>query len=166
MEHVKRFHLLARTHKLDGLRHHRADGEGCTATCVTIELGQNHAVNLQTLVEGLGGVDSILSGHSIDHKQGLVRIDSGLDLLNLLHQLLVNRLTASGIDNHHVVALGLGLLNGMLSHSNRVGCTFLQIARHTYLLGQHAQLLHSRRTEGVTGSEQGLLVVLGLQAQS
>src|SRR5574344_850686 len=86
MEHVKGLPLFACTHKLDGLVHNGADREGCTATGVSVKFGENHSINLQTLIESLSSIDCILSCHGIYNEQGLVGLDCFLDLCNLLYR--------------------------------------------------------------------------------
>ena len=52
--------------------------------------------------EGLRGVDRVLSGHGIDDHEDLVRLDSGLDRLGLVHHLLVDMQTSGRVDDHDV----------------------------------------------------------------
>ena len=63
MEYVDSFHLLACTYELDWLSDNSADRESCTAACVAVELGENHAVEVEAVVELLSCVDSVLTGH-------------------------------------------------------------------------------------------------------
>src|SRR5574344_242588 len=65
---VDSLRLFTRTNKLDGLVDHRPDRQGSTTTGITIEFGQHHAVEIEAVVEFLGGIDSILTGHGIDHE--------------------------------------------------------------------------------------------------
>ena len=127
MEDIECFHLLARTDELDRFVDHRADGERRTTTCITVEFGQYHAVKVQTVVELLGGVDGILTGHRIDYEEDLGRLDGLLDSSDLVHHLLVDRQTTGGIDDYDIVSeftcLGdciLGFLNGVLLLFGRI----------------------------------------------
>ena len=71
------------------------------AAGVAVELGQDHAVELQRLVEGLGAVDRVLAGHAVDDQVDLLRLDAAVDLLQLLHQLFVDVQPAGRVEHHH-----------------------------------------------------------------
>ena len=105
VEGVYGFHLFASTNKLDGLIDNGTNGECSTTTGVTIQLGENHTGVVQSVVEFLGSVNGILTGHGIHHEEDFVRIDGILDVRNLLHQLLIDSQTTSGIHDDYVVCL-------------------------------------------------------------
>ena len=104
MEHIKCLHLLARTDELNRLIDYRADRQRRTTAGIAVEFRQYHSVEIQTIVELLGGVHSVLTGHGIDHEQGLARRDSLLDSRYLLHHLLIHSQTTGRIDDHDVIA--------------------------------------------------------------
>ena len=116
IEHVECLHLLARTDELDWLLHHGADREGRTTTRITIELGKDYASEVETIVKFLGSVNSILTCHRIDDEEDLVWINGILDVLDLTHHLLINCQTTSGIDDDHIIAVVLGLCDGILGY--------------------------------------------------
>ena len=120
MEGIDGLHLLARTDKLDGLRHHRANRKGSTAAGITVELGQHHAVEVQAVVEFLGGVHGILTGHRVHHEERLVGIHGLLQRSDLVHHLLIHGQTTGGIDDDHVVILSLGFAESILRNGNHV----------------------------------------------
>jgi hypothetical protein len=49
------------------------------AAGVGVELGQDDAVDLEALVERLGGVDRVLPGHRVDDEEDLVRAGAAVD---------------------------------------------------------------------------------------
>ena len=51
------------------------DGEGRAAAGVAVELGEDHAVDAQLLIEGLGHVDRVLAGHGVHHQEDLLGLD-------------------------------------------------------------------------------------------
>ncbi len=163
MEHVDGLHLLARTHKLDGLGDHGADGEGGTATGVAVELGEHHAVEVEPVVELLGGVHGILTRHGVDHEQRLVGLDGLLQVGNLVHHLLIDGQTAGGIDDDHVIVFLLGLADGVLGNLHHVLVAVLGIDIDAHRLGHDLQLLNGGRTIDVAGHQQRLLVLTLLQ---
>ena len=60
--------LLGRR-ELDRLTGYSLDGEGGPAAGVAVELRQNHAVEVDTLLEGLGDSDGLLTGHRVEDEQ-------------------------------------------------------------------------------------------------
>ena len=73
------------------------------AAGVAVELGHDHAVELQRFVERLGAVDGVLAGHAVDDQVHLLRLDPAVDLLELLHQLVVDVQPAGRVENDHDV---------------------------------------------------------------
>ena len=163
MEHVDGLHLLARTHKLDGLGDDGTDGQGSTTAGVTVELGQHHAVEVQTVVELLGGVHGVLTGHRVDHEERLIGVDGLLQPTDLVHHLLVDGQTTGGIDDDHVVRLLLGLADSVLGNLHHVLVAFLDVDVAAYRLTNHLQLLDGSRTVDVAGHQQRILVLARLQ---
>ena len=163
MEHVDGLHLLASTDKLDRLGNHGADTEGSTTTSITIELGQYDTIEVEAVVELLRRVDGILTGHGIDHEESLVWTEVILEIADLVHHLLINGKTTGGIDDDHVVAIGLSLLDGMVGNHAHILVVWLAIYRNTHLLAYHLQLVDSGRTIHVTSHEQRFLTFLRLE---
>ena len=85
------------------------DRQRGTAAGVAVDLGQDDPVELQGLVEGLGGLDSVLAGHRVDDEERVVRSDGLGDPLDLVHQLAVDGETAGGVDDDDVSPEALGL---------------------------------------------------------
>ena len=86
----------------DRLAGDRLDRERRAAAGVAVELGQQHAVEVDPLGEGLGDVDGVLAGHRVEHSRmswGLVRLRIAGQLV---HQLLVDVQAAGGVDDQHV----------------------------------------------------------------
>ena len=149
-------HLLASTHELDGLVHNTAYGEGSTATCVTIQFCQDDTRVVESVVELLGCVHGILTRHCVHHEQDFVWVDCVADVLNLLHQFLVDGQSAGSIHDDDIIGMLTSLVDGVQSHLHGIGGPHLYVDRHIHLLAQYAQLLHSSGSEGVAGSQQGL----------
>ncbi len=101
--------LFADAQELDGLAGDVADGQRRAAAGIAVHLGQHHAGEGQLVVELLGGVDGVLSGHGVGHEQDLLRVQQALERLHLVHQLLVDVQAAGGIDDQHVAAAVDGL---------------------------------------------------------
>ena len=117
---VKRLHFLACSDELDRFIDYRTDRERRTTTCIAVEFGQYDAVKVNAVIELLGGVDCILTGHGIDHEEGLGGLNSLFDRCYLLHHLLIHGKTSGGIDDHHVVAELAGFGDGVLRFLHRV----------------------------------------------
>ena len=89
-------------------------------------------------------------------------MDGILDGLDLDHHRLVNGEAAGGIDNHQVVVVLLGMLDGMLCDSHRVLALGLAVDGHLDLLGDGLQLLDSGGTVNVTCDEQRIAFFLAV----
>ena len=163
MEHVNGVHLLAGTYKLDWLGYHGTDTEGSTTAGITIELGENNAVEVEAVVKFLGCVYGILTGHGVNHEEGFVWTEMILEIADLVHHLLINGETSGCIDDYHIVAVGLSLLDGMVGDTEHILVLWLAVYRNTHLLTHYMELLDSCRTVNVAGHEQWLLAFLGLE---
>ena len=163
MEHVNGLHLLAGTDKLDWLGYHGTDTEGCTTAGITVELGENYAVEVEAVVEFLGCVYGILTGHGVNHEEGFVWTEMILEIADLVHHLLINGETSGCIDDYHIVAVGLSLLDGVVSDAEHILVLWLAVYRNTYLLTHYMELLDSCRTVNVAGYEQWFLAALGFE---
>jgi hypothetical protein len=91
-----------RADELDRLAGDVAHRQRRAAAGVAVGLGQHDAGQRQRLAEGLGGDRGVLAGHRVDHEQGLDRVDSGVQGLDLGHHRLVDAEAAGGIDDEHV----------------------------------------------------------------
>src|SRR5665213_3381714 len=99
VELLERGDLLADADELDRSAGHAVDRERRTAARVAVHLGQDHARDPEPLVERLGDVDRLLSGHRVGDEQDLGRLDRRLDLLELRHQALVDLQPPRGVDD-------------------------------------------------------------------
>ena len=98
---------LAHTDELDGLAGDRLDRQRGAAAGVAVQLGEDHPVQVQAVVERLGGADRVLADHRVDDQQDVRRVDAPVDLGQLLHQRLVDRQPARGVEDDDVAsALG------------------------------------------------------------
>ena len=162
VEEIQRLHLLTGAHKLNRLVNHRLNRERSTAAGITIQLGKNNAVKIQPLIKGLGCLHSILTGHRVNNKESLRRLNGLLNGSNLLHHLLINRKTAGSIHNNKRIALSLSKRNSILSNLNRILITLLGIDSNTNLAAQHLQLVNSGRTINVARHKENLKTALAL----
>lgn len=130
---------------------------------VTVELGEHHTVEVKTVVELLGGVDGILTGHGVNHEQHLIGMDMLLETADFVHHLLVYGQSTSGIDDDYVVAFGFSFLHGMVG--NLIDVFVVGLAVHGYVdaLSYDFQLVDGGRAVDVAGHEQRMLVLLLLE---
>ena len=120
MEYVDSLHLFACTNKLDRLGNNGADTQRSTATGVAIELGEHNAIEIQTVVEFLCCVYSILTSHRVYYEQCFIRIESLLERRNLVHHFLVNSQSTGGIHDYYIVTLSLSLLDGIVGDGDNI----------------------------------------------
>ena len=152
MELLEGVELLADADELDRLAGDRLDAEGRAAARVAVELGEDHAVNVELGVELVGAVDGVLAGHRVADEEDLLRLRAGLDVEQLRHQLFVNVEAAGGVEDHDVaIRLARGVERAFADAGR--AAAVLGVDRHVELLAEHAQLLdgggalHVRRDE-------------------
>jgi hypothetical protein len=163
VEHVEGVHLLAGADELDGLVDDGTYGQGGTAAGVTVELCQHHAVEVETVVEFLGGVDGVLSRHGVDDEECLVGLCGLLDGGDFLHQRFVDGQSSGGVDDDGVVGLRLGFVYTLQGYLHGVLRLHVHIDGHLYLLGEDAQLLDGGGSVDVAGHQQGASVAFRLE---
>ena len=134
--------VLARADKLDRHAGDRLDRQRGAAPGVAVELGHDHAVKLQRLVERLGAVDGVLAGHRVDHQVHLVGADAAIDGRKLIHQFGVDVQPAGRVEDHHVGPGRLRLFHRGLTKGHRIGGTEVRVYRQAELLADHLQLLN------------------------
>ena len=120
MEDVEVLESLTGGGEHDRLADDPGDGQRRAAAGVTVEFGEDDPVEADSLLEGHGGVDGILSDHGVDDEERLVGVGHCLDVGSLGHEFLVNAQTTSGVDDDDVVELALCLGDGVLGHLDRV----------------------------------------------
>ena len=162
MEDIQRLEFLAGGDVLDRLSCHRLDGKGRTSPGVAVHLGQDHPVEIQPVVECLGSLDGVLSGHRIYYEEGLGRLDCGVHGRNLVHQFLVNRKTSRSVYDYNRDAFALCLGDGATGYPDVVCDTFFCVNRYPCLGAEDLQLLYCGRPEGVAGCQKHLHSPLAL----
>ena len=154
VERLELVELLAGTREEDRLADdllHRQ--RGATAR-VAVDLGEDHAVEADRLVERVGDVHRFLTGHRVDDEQRVVRLDRGVDRAQLVHQLGVDLETAGGVDDHDVATEPLRLRDRAARDVHRIGR--LGEERDLDAFREHAQLLDRGRALEVGADEQRL----------
>ena len=127
----------------------RLDAERRPAACVAVELGHDHAVELDGLREALGDVHGVLSGHRVDDEQHVVRFHRGADPNELGHQLLVDVQPPAGVDDQDVLALLTGALERPRGDLHGVALGALLIDGGSRLGADLHELLDGRRSVDV-----------------
>ena len=107
MERLKSVQLLSDTDKLDRDAGDRFDRERGSTSGVSVQLGQNHAVQLERLVERFGAVDRVLPRHRVADQQRLVRHQLVVDRDQLAHQVVINVQPACRIENQQIATLAV-----------------------------------------------------------
>ena len=156
LDHVK---LFAYADELDGLAGSSSDRQRCTASCVTIQLGEHNAGYAQCLVKGGGCVNSVLTGHGVDNQHNFSGVHLSLDGLQLVHKSFVNVETACGIQQDYVIAVRVGMLDGCLGNFNGIGLSHLENG-DAQLSTDGFQLRDCSGTVNVTSYQQRSLALL------
>ena len=163
MEHVDSLHFLACADKFYRLCHHRADAYRRSAPSVAVEFRKHNSVEIQTVVELLGRINCILTGHRVDDEQRLVGMNRVLKCFNLVHHLLVDGQTAGRIYDYDIITLCLGFLYRIAGNLDNVFIPVFRINRHAYLSCNDFELLDSRRAVNVACNKKRILMLLLLQ---
>ena len=159
MEGLDLVELLAGADELDRLAGDGLDRQGRAASGVAVELGEHHAVDVQPLVEGAGRVHRVLAGHGVHHQQDLVRLDLGLDGLQLVHEGLIHVQAAGCVEEDHVVAVLDGVLDALLGNLHGVDLAHLE-DRDVQLAAHDLELFDGSGPVDVAGHEQRPLALL------
>ena len=147
MEFLQPIQLFTDTNKLDRDASHSLNAECCSAASIAVQLGENHAIQFQSVIKRLGTVDRILTGHRIANQQSLVRSNAAVNLLQLFHQRRVDVQTTGGVENHDLRADSLCFLNPVFTDLNRITCLrIFGVNRTAHLAANHLQLLNRRRS--------------------
>ena len=137
-----------------------ADGEGGTATGVTVEFGEDYAVEVEPVVECFCGVDCVLAGHGVDNEEGFLWVEGGFKAGDFVHHLFVNSETTGGIDNDNVGAFEAGVLDGFGGDVDGVGVAFFGEDGNLDLLSQCLELADSGGAVDVAGDQHDAFVFL------
>ena len=165
VEDVQGLKLFSGRDKLDGLSYHGLDGKGCTASGVTVHLGEDHTVKVQAVVEHPCGFHGILTCHCIHHKEGFSRVQGLVEGRYLIHQLIIHGKAAGGIHNHYGEAFCLGFLHSLLGNPDGILLPFNCENGNLNAISQHFQLLDGGWTEGVAGCKKDFHSLLGLEVK-
>ena len=92
-------------------------------------------------------------------------INGILDILDLTHHLLIHSQTTSGIDDDHIIAVVLGLCDGILGYLDGILRVTIGIDGHTHLACHDFQLIDGSGTIDVASCKQRTLAFLRLQHQ-
>ena len=90
---------------------HAAHRQGGTASCVAVQLGQDHAGKSDAIAECHRRRHRVLTNHGVQDEHDLVRVDGIANRNRLVHHLLVDAEAAGGIDDNDVDAALAGELN-------------------------------------------------------
>ncbi len=159
IEGINSFHLFACTYKLNRFFYYGTNRERRPTARIAVQLGKHHARKVQAVVEGLGGIDGILSRHGIYYKEDFLRIKGFFYSRNLLHHFLIYSQASGSIHNHNLFVGSFGMLQCILGNLHRIFIVGFGIYFHADLLAQYFELLDGRRAIHVAGSEEYLAVL-------
>ena len=112
------------------------------------------------LVERGGAVDGVLSGHPVDHQIHLVGLHLLVDQTQLIHQLLIDRQAAGGIQNDDGDVFLASFGDGVAANLNRILGARLGVHGHIQLLADDVQLFDGGRSLQVGRDKHGLRLAL------
>ena len=159
MEEVEVVELLAGADELDRLAGDGAHAERGAAAGVAVELGEDDAVDVDALLELLGGVDRVLTGHGVDDEQDVVRLD-------LARMRTSSSMSSSSMCSRPAVSMiatsPFWRANSTPSRGDldRVDVGAGRVDGHVDALGQRDELVDGRRPVHVGGDQHRMLAVL------
>ena len=109
VERLEVLELLTGTGEEDRLADHFLHRQRGTTARVTVDLGEDDAVEADRVLERLRDVHGFLTGHRVDDEQRVVRLHRVTDAAQLVHQIGVDLQTTRGVDDHDVAAEARGL---------------------------------------------------------
>src|SRR4051794_1801341 len=167
VEALELVELLADRREEDRLAGDRLDRQRGAAAGVAVELGHHDAVEVHRLGELLRHVDGVLAGHRIDDEQDRVRADSAADVLELLHQALVDVEAAGRVHDQDVLALLLGAVQRPPRDVHRVAVGPLLVDVGAGLAADLDELVHGRRAVDVArrDGDRGPVLLLEMPGQ-
>ena len=160
MECLECIDLFADTHEANGLAGDFANGQRNAALGIAIRFGQHDAGQRQTLLEYARRVHCILSGHAINHKQGLVRLCRVMHGNDFLHHVLVNVQTARCIDDNNVSVGSTRLVERARHYSYRSFARVTLTVQCTNFAGEGLQLKNGRRPVHIDANQHDFFLVV------
>ena len=137
IENIKGFHLFTGTDKLDRFLNHFPNGKGGSPSGVTIQLGQHHAIKVQTIVKSFGSIDCILPCHCIHHKKSFLRCYGIVNGFDFRHKRFIYSQTTGGINQYDIAVLHFSLRQSFQSNLYRVFFFSIGKYRNTHLLSNN-----------------------------
>ena len=113
----------------------------------------------QALVKLPGALDRVLTGHGVSHQQGFGGSHQVLDLLQLLHERVIDMESARGIDQENVAAAGPGLHKRRAAELQRIIDALSPETGKIEVSGNHGELFPGSRPVHVDGEQQGPMTV-------
>ncbi|CAI8323155.1 MAG: Uncharacterised protein [Cellulomonadaceae bacterium TMED98] len=162
MENLELVEFFAGGGKEDVPVGHSFNAESRATFLVTVEFGEHHTGEVDTVLEGFGRVDGVLTDHGVDHKQHFVRVHGFSNRPSLGHHLFVDTGSTSGVDDDNVVEFVCGKTNRVFGDFHRVAHTtswFRSKHGNTCLLADNLQLVDSAGALQVTGDQDGCVAV-------
>ncbi len=89
-----------------------ADGEGCAAASVAVELREDDTGDAEPFVKFAGGANGVLADHGVGDEENFRGIQFALQHLQFVHQFGVDVEAAGGVDEDHVVGGKLCFAHG------------------------------------------------------
>ena len=122
--------------------------------CIAVHLGENHAGDIQQIIEGGSHVDGVLTQHGVNHQKDFCGTCSFTDIGELRHQFLVHVEASGCIQKYHVVAVLIRVHQSGLGNLHRGNGVTHGEYRDIQLRTNHFQLLDSGRAVNVAGDQQ------------
>ena len=157
VEGLQGVEFLADADEDNGLAGYLPNRQGRATAGVAVGLGQYDTGQIERSTEGLGGIQCVLTGHSVDDEQPLMRANGPIDGADFVHQFGIHVQPARRIDNQHVEHAKASRLECTLRDRHRVTRRIGGMECCPHLLGESLQLQNRRRAAHVSADEEHAL---------
>ncbi len=124
-----------------------------------VKLCEHDARDAESFIEGARRIHRVLTGHGVDNEHDLRGLYRIADIFELVHELLVYMQSAGGIEEHEVVAVLFGVLDGCLCDIDGVRRAHLEHG-NVELTAYGLELLYRRGAVDIAGGKQWALALL------
>ena len=150
------FHFFAFTNVFDGLAGDGAHGEGGSASCVTIELGEDEAGDADFFIKGLCDADGLLSGGGVGNEEGFSGFEEFVEIFEFAEELGVEFLATCGVEDDDGAVLVFAPLEGVFGNFDEIFFVrFWGVAGDFDLLGEFGELVDRGGAVKVECDEEG-----------
>jgi len=148
VENFQRVQSLTSAEELDRNTSHFADGDGCAAPGVAVDLGKDQAAHWDHADEALRNIQCFLPDHRVHHQQDFLNRHRFIQGFEFVHQGIIQLRPSCCIQDHNRIAAFSRDIQRAFGDLHRF-CAFYAVYWHVNALAQGLQLLNGCRAVNV-----------------